>query len=545
MSWRRLALLLVAGLLLPWHDVPAGGAPVPNEPGRSSGADAALDFFRERTIHVSSADLGRLIEQLGDPSFEVREQASGRLTAIGGLALPALSRAAADADPEVGRRARECRQQIEEGPDADRVIAAAHRLAERRPAGATAVLLDYLPARVDEAAIEALQTALESVALHNGRPEPSLVRALADPVSSRRWAAGLALCRAGVQQVLAPVRKLLQDPDPIVRLRIGLALADLGEKEAVPVLIALLDVLPRNLLTPVEDLLYPLAGAHAPALAMGADAAAHRKFREAWADWWHKEGGTADLRRARDHPFLDHTIVLLLDRGKMIDLDAEDRPVWEMSDLGFPLDLQVLPGERVLVADNQGGRVVERHRNGVVLWEKDVVSPVMAQRLPNGRTFIATRVELMEVDRAGTVVFSYVRPEGEEFMRAAKLPDGDIACVVGRVGRRRHFVRLDAAGREKTRFEVNVQTSGGRVDVQPDGRVLIPQWGEGHVVEYDATGRALRQFSVEQPIAALRLANGNTLITSMSEQRAVELDPAGKEVWQYRATTRVNRVWRR
>ena len=32
---------------------------------------------------------------------------------------------------------------------------------------------------------------------------------------------------------------------------------------------------------------------------------------------------------------------------------------------------------------------------------------------------------------------------------------------------------------------------------------------------------------------AERLANGNTLVTSYRELRAVELDPAGKEVWQY------------
>ena len=90
-----------------------------------------------------------------------------------------------------------------------------------------------------------------------------------------------------------------------------------------------------------------------------------------------------------------------------------------------------------------------------------------------------------------------------------------------------------------------MQTFGGRIDVQPDGRVLVPLLGENRVIEYDATGRPLREFTVEQPIAALRLANGNTLVTSMRERRAVELDPAGKEVWQYRSDTRVNRAWRR
>jgi hypothetical protein len=130
-------------------------------------------------------------------------------------------------------------------------------------------------------------------------------------------------------------------------------------------------------------------------------------------------------------------------------------------------------------------------------------------------------------------------------MRAARLPDGDFACVVTHGARGRYFVRLDPSGREKARFAVNVQTYGGRIDVLPDGRVLIPAMADDKVIEYDPAGRTLREFSVREPIAALRLANGNTLVTSMRERRAVELDPAGKEVWQYRSNTRVNRAWRR
>jgi hypothetical protein len=50
---------------------------------------------------------------------------------------------------------------------------------------------------------------------------------------------------------------------------------------------------------------------------------------------------------------------------------------------------------------------------------------------------------------------------------------------------------------------------------------------------------------VEEPVAAVRLPNGNTLVTSMTQNRAVELDRAGKEVWQYKGETRVTRAFRR
>jgi len=82
--------------------------------------------------------------------------------------------------------------------------------------------------------------------------------------------------------------------------------------------------------------------------------------------------------------------------------------------------------------------------------------------------------------------------------------------------------------------------------VRPDGRVLIPEIGRNMVVEYDATGKVLHEYPVEQPIAAVRLDNGNILITSMQELRALELDAAGKEIWTYRSSkSRVNRAWRR
>ncbi len=531
MPGRRLAPLLLAFLVLPWCAAPADDDP------------DLLDFFRQRAARATPDELRRLVKQLSDDSFEVRERASERLVRVGAPALPALSHVPADAEGR--RRAEECRRAIESPPDGTEVRAAARLVAERRPPGAVAVLLDYLPTRADEATAEALRTALTAVAVRDGRPEAAVVRALSDDEPARRAAAADALCRAGARGLLPAVRRLLKDPDPSVRLRVGLALADLGEKDAVPVLIALLNVLPRNPLGPVEDLLYGMAGAKAPAVAMGSTAAERRKFRDAWADWWARDGAAADPRRARETPYLDHTIVLLLDRGKMIDLDGDDNPVWEVNDLSLPLDLQVLPGERVLVAENQGGRVVERHHDGTVLWEQNAAGPIMAQRLPDGNTFIGTRTELLEVDRAGTVVFSYVRPDGDEFMRAARLPDGDIACVVTGGRRARHFIRLDPSGREKASFAVNVQTYGGRVDVLPDGRVLIPAWGDDKVLEYDATGHVLREFPVKQPIAAVRLANGNTLVTSMRQQRAIELDPAGKEVWQYDSDTRVSRAWRR
>src|SRR5262249_20343976 len=125
--------------------------------------------------------------------------------------------------------------------------------------------------------------------------------------------------------------------------------------------------------------------------------------------------------------------------------------------------------------------------------------------------------------------------------RAQKLRNGDIAFVTASA----QFIRQDAAGKEVQSFAVDIRTFGGRIEVLPDGRVLVPQLQNNKVVEQDATGKMVWEAAFAQPIAAVRLPNGHTLVTSYSQHRAVELDRAGKEVWEYKANTRVTRAWRR
>jgi PQQ-like domain/HEAT repeats len=509
----------------------------------ASGGDDLVEFFRSRGVSAKPDDVRRLIEQLGDDSFEVRRNAAQRLHELGGGAAPLLRAAHDHPDPEVRRAAADCLRRIDIEFSSPAVIAAAQRIAKVKPEGAAGALLSFLPAVGDERVLEELQNALVAVTPRNGQPDPAVVRALKDDDPTRRAAAGLALCRVGARDHFSAVRKLLDDHDPRVRLRVGLALAVLGERDAVLTLIPLLETLPRNQLAPVEDVLYALARENAPVTSMGRGAVARAKFRADWAAWWLKSGFDVDMTALREPAFLDHTLVLLLDEGKVTELDSDDRPLWSIDRLGFPLDLQLLPGGRVLVADNSGNRVVERHPLGMVLWETNATGPLVAQRLPNGNTFIATREELSEVDREGTVVWSVVRPAGDQVMRAVRLPDGDTAVISMT---RQRFVRLDPQGKERSGFPVRVHTAGGRIDVRPDGCVLIPEKDRNMVVEYDATGKVLHEYPVDQPIAAVRLDNGNILATSMEQRRAIELDAAGKEIWSYRSSrSRVNRAWRR
>jgi hypothetical protein len=550
-------------LVLAWTlaaAVPAGAARAPaddvaadekllREAHVATDGPGLLQFFRRRTPDVGSeARIKKLVRQLGDEEFAARERASQELAAMGPRARPALKGALSDPDPEVVRRARDCLDQIEQVAGPHDVGAAARLLALRRPPAAAGVLLAYLPTAVEDRVLAETRAALEDVAVRDGSLDAAVLAALSDPDPLRRGAAGAVVARVMPVEHLPAVRKLLADPDPRVRLEVGLALAAAREKEAVPVLIDLLDRLPPDETGTVEDLLLRLAGEGAPPEPAGGDAGSRRRNRRAWQAWWERNQGrvtAAELGQATRT--LGYTLVVLLDQGEVMDLDAANRPRWKVGGLQLPLDAQLLPGEqRILVAEHDGGRVTERDLKGEIKWEYRVDEPLAAQRLPGGNTFICTRRQLLEVDREGKVLFSYTRPDGSLFMKATKLRNGDVACVL-QLGVTR-FVRLTRDGddlKEARSFGVFVSTSGGRIDVLPNGNVLVPEKDNNRVVELDGVGREVRSLEVEQPIAAVRLPNGHTLVTSMTQHRAVEFDRSGKEVWQFRAETRVTRAFRR
>lgn len=515
---------------------------------RQAGVDTSgaglLAFFRQHTASdANTATIRKLIQDLGDDSFRKRENATSRLSAIGGRAVPLLREASTHRDVEVAARARSCLGQIKLGSVEALLSAAARLVAVRKPAGATQVLLGYLPLAEEEDVAEELEKALAALALPGGKPDAALLAALADKVPRVRASAGVALVRAGVAGTVPAVGKLLDDPEARVRLRVGLALAAARDRQAVPVLIALLGELPAEETIEIDELLAFLAGDKAPAAVPGTTPAGRRDYRAAWEGWYrtHKDKVTAERLAAAFRP-RDRTLIVLLNAGRIVDVDAAGKTLWQVEGLKFPLDAQYLPGDRVLVAEYEGNRVSERNRKGEVVWEKKVVQPIVAQRLPNGNTFIATSSRLFEVDAKGQEVWEQPPPQRGRVMKALRLNNGDVACVTMLGGTR--FCVIDREGNIRRSFGVELSTSGGRLDVLRNGHVLIPEKDRGRVVEYDTHGKVAWEARCDEPVAVVGLRKGNVLVTVMQSQKAVELDRKGKVVWEHKADARLTRAWR-
>jgi HEAT repeat protein len=505
---------------------------------------ALVKFLRDRTLSDEErARLAGTIARLGAPSYRRREEATAALVKAGAVARPFLLEAIKSPDLEIRRRAEMCLRQIDQGRGLALAPAAARLLGHRQEPQAVAALLDYLPFAPDVVTQEAVRDALTRLAADDG--PPALRDALRDALPLKRAVAAEALCRAGqADRRQADLLPLLADADPRVRLRAGLGLLEAKRPEAVPVLIDLFGKLPLEETWAAEELLLRLAGDQAPKVTLGrTDAAA---FRAAWAGWWKAHADTADLARlGQKGRTLGMTLITQMDlrttAGSVYELDPDGKTRWRINGLRYPVDAQVVAHNRVLVAEYLDRRVSERDFDGKVLWEKPVAMPIACQRLDNGHTFIATRKELLVVDRTGREVFSY-QPPSPGVNAARKLPNGDMVVITS-AGQ---LLWLDPNGKERRNFYAGqVYTLGANVDVLPNGRVLVPQYRNHKVTEYDLSGNVVWEARVQGPTSAVRLPNGHTLVATMVGQRVLELDRNGQEVWRHAADGRPWRARRR
>src|SRR5262249_26541758 len=173
--------------------------------GLSADGASLLAAVRRHTLTTEARKkVGSLIARLGADAFTEREKASKQLFALGRVTLPQLRQASKHNDPEIARRASSLIERIEQEPAHRLPAVAFHLLAVRKPPGVVEALLDYLPYAEEEDLAEEVQKSLAALARREGKLEPALRQALEDPQKA-----------------------------PAVRMRVALALAIAGEREAI------------------------------------------------------------------------------------------------------------------------------------------------------------------------------------------------------------------------------------------------------------------------------------------------------------------------
>ena len=534
LAWLFALALLASPALPACGDALAEDEQTLRNAGLSTDGPSLLAIVRRHTLTAEiRKKIDGLIGRLGADSFAEREKATKELFALGRVALPQLREGSKHEDPEIARRAKSLIEHIERERTYHLPIAAIRLLAVRKPTGVVETLLAYVPRAEDESQTEEMRQALTGLALRDGKPDPALLRALSNGQTRTRIMAIQALAKGGGVEGRSAVRKFLKDDDPIIRLRVALALALAKEKDSIPVLIDLLAVLPNEQVGEIESVLYELAGDTAPKTPVGMEPAEKKKCRDAWIAWWKANADRADLTRLIDHPQYGFTLICDNINNRVYEIDRHGKERWAINNVMNVIDAVVVSRNRVLVAEYGDCRISERDFTGKILWEKRVPgNPMNIQRLPNGNTFVACwKGPILEVDRAGKEIYTIANMSGNT-LAARCAPSGTIFCTTFT----RQCLTLDTTGKQLKSFESGqVQgNNGGGIDLFPNGHILITRTTQNKVMEFDPKGKVRLEVAAPGVCTASALPNGHILVAARSTHRVYELDRAGKVVWEHK-----------
>jgi len=80
--------------------------------------------------------------------------------------------------------------------------------------------------------------------------------------------------------------------------------------------------------------------------------------------------------------------------------------------------------------------------------------------------------------------------------------------------------------------DTGVHGQSRRIRITSKGTFLIPFLSLDRVVEYDMDLKEIWSYNIKKPWAAIRLLNGNTLITDEQDALTREVNPKGETVWE-------------
>lgn len=142
-----------------------------------------------------------------------------------------------------------------------------------------------------------------------------------------------------------------------------------------------------------------------------------------------------------------------------------------------------------------------------------------------------------EVTPDKEIVWKYENSPGEEIHTLQPVGDECVLMAINSLKPR--IVLINKKSGEMVREwkipfgkDVSIHGQCRRMRYTAQKTFLISHLTENKVVEYDENMHSIWQYDVTGPWAAVRLKNGNTLITSEGEDRTIEVSPQGKIVWE-------------
>lgn len=177
------------------------------------------------------------------------------------------------------------------------------------------------------------------------------------------------------------------------------------------------------------------------------------------------------------------------------------------------------------------GRIIWTYSTGGG-WEYDDV-----WMLSNGNVLFTRMQYVAVVTPKKQVAWRYDAPKGTE-IHACQPIGRDKVLFVQNGKPPKLFVKNTRTNATEVEHDLPYDAKAGvhaqfrRVRYTAHGTYLVPFLLMNRVIEYDKDFKEIWQYAVNSPWAAIRLKNGNTLITDEKDVTTLEVNPAGKTIWQ-------------
>jgi hypothetical protein len=179
-------------------------------------------------------------------------------------------------------------------------------------------------------------------------------------------------------------------------------------------------------------------------------------------------------------------------------------------------------------------------REGNIVWS--YTNPLRGElgdcsKLENGNILFSRQFGASEITPDKKIVWNYDGPPGTEIHttwpvdrdRVLIMQNGNPATVMiinKRSGQVEKSLTLP------TRNPQGAHGQFRHVRMTPEGNFLVPHMDLGKVVEYDPAGKEIWSVAAPSAWAAVRLKNGNTLISGNQHGYVRELNRQGEAVWE-------------
>ena len=533
-----------------WDDI------IIKKAGIKATAKDIRDWLQSR-IPNSANELkaAKWVADLGNESFEVREQATQELLKLNNLAIFELKKAIKSQDVEVAKRATDCLEQISPNESIALKTAIIRLLGKSNPE----MVFDYFSKITETSELDLLTSeALLDAFNITIKTNQNLIQKLEGFAQTKNIKSRIVIARvlAKGNPNATAFKKLSTEDKTLVKVNAALALLQEKDKKSIELLINLLPELKINQLMPIAGLLNELIQDPASEKELTKEKPSPLELQTLFAFAWKSKNASTNLDKYTFNQLLPKRILASLAEPNLSGKICSLNPDGSISELfrnnSYSSIACAIDHTMILLMERSRGQVIANNLGEVYERGNPLISAFGVDIDGAGKKFILNRQNLLVLDYTNKMVESV--DLNNDCLAGTRLINGDYAIVF----KDKTLLILDGKDlkKEKTRISLGANEPartilGYQIEGTRSGSILIPEYGGKSVKEIDQAGKLIKTINLNistgtSPIYGATLtmnSNGNFLIGTRLGQTVTELNLEGKEIRNWALESKLHRIF--